>query len=137
MCKPPVTNEDGSRPQTQPQRLVQPETKHGFRRHVHFFASRDDLRGGTSARNRADGRAFPAAGNRADDGAEHGSAAQKFAGASIRPDALAAILYFLIGRAHAVAPPFDSDGFHVQEDVAIFFHAPGDQPGVRATRNGD
>jgi len=122
-----MTSEDGSGPQTHPQRLVEPETKHGFRRHMHFFASRDDLRGGASA----------SAGNRADDGAEHGSAAHKFAGAFIPANALAPILYFLIGRAHAVAPPFDGDGFHVQEDVAIFFRAPGDQPGVRAARNGD
>jgi uncharacterized protein (DUF983 family) len=61
---------------------------------VDFFASRYDLRAGsgTRARDCANGRAFSAACNRADDCAECGSATHKFARASIASDAFAAIL---------------------------------------------
>ena len=99
----------------QPKRTVQPETKHCFRGNVDFFASRYDLRAGsgTRARDCANGRAFSAACNRADDCAECGSATHKFACAFIASDAIAAVLQFLIRRAHAVAPPSDRDGFNV------------------------
>ena len=61
---------------------------------MHFFASRDDLRAGsgTRARDSANGRAFSAACNRADDCAECGSATHKLACAFVASDAVAAVL---------------------------------------------
>src|ERR1700675_5041302 len=83
-----------SRPKTQDQWTVQPETNHCFRGNVHFLASRDDLRAGSGTRAHASayGRAFSATCNRADDCAEYGAATDKLACACIRSEAIAAVL---------------------------------------------
>jgi len=59
-----------------------------------FSAASDDLRSSAStrARSSADRRTFSSACNRTDDRAEHGSAANIFAGTRIPSDAVSAIL---------------------------------------------
>src|SRR5689334_17284153 len=98
--------------------MIQPEREHAFRRHLHFLASRQDLRGSTSscAGDGSNGGALASASDRAQQCAKHSAAANHFSGALVLADAFVVLLND-VGSVHFIAASANVDGIEIERQL--------------------